>query len=93
MVEAATVKIQGASFHRVPGDGPEFPAAQTTAMPLSTAWNVPIAIASVEKSVLSVAFLYIPREMDNMWTPSPMASSTPFSTDDPRHRPTESQTR
>nr|GLL18108.1 hypothetical protein L484_003249 [Ipomoea trifida] len=89
MVEAATVKIQGASLVRLLLYGPEFPAAQTTTMPLSTAWNAPMAITSSEKSGFSRP--PPPSDSDNTSTPSSIASSKAFKIADPGH-PKYSQT-
>lgn len=47
MVLAATVKDQGATFVTDEGDGPSFPAEQTTTIFLVTAWNDPMEIPSV----------------------------------------------
>nr|GLL31108.1 hypothetical protein L484_003249 [Ipomoea trifida] len=89
-VEAATVKIQGASLTTVLRRGPEFPAEQTTTMPLSTAWNAPMATTSVEKSGLRPP--PGPSDSDNTSTPSLIPSSKAFKIADPEH-PKYSQTR
>nr|GLL18106.1 hypothetical protein L484_003249 [Ipomoea trifida]GMC54160.1 Oxoglutarate/iron-dependent dioxygenase [Ipomoea batatas] len=81
MVEAATVKIQGASLTTLLGSGPLFPAPQTTTMPFSTAWNAPRAIGSVVK--FGLILRRSPRDTDNTSTPSIMASSKPFKIADP----------
>lgn len=46
IVVAATVMSHGAVFETVWEIGPEFPAEETTVIPLEVAWKEPIAIVS-----------------------------------------------
>uniref|UniRef100_A0A5K0W604 Uncharacterized protein n=1 Tax=Nymphaea colorata TaxID=210225 RepID=A0A5K0W604_9MAGN len=87
MVEAPTVKIQGAEFTTLKGKGPSFPPEQTTSTPLCVAWKAPMAMGSLTKSIWKTELM--PMEMEMMSTPSLTASSIPFSRFAPEHPSSE----
>lgn len=70
VLEAATVKIQGATFSTVMVEGPLLPAEQEVRIPLFMAWNDPMAVGSL-KNFLGVP----PSDTVITFTPSSMASS------------------
>jgi len=72
--EAATVKIQGATFSTDMKRGPLLPAEQVVRIPLVMAWNAPMAMGSLRKLCAGP-----PMETERKLTPSAMAWSKPAS--------------